>query len=148
MKYFGTHPDLMEGAKYFGNSEKYKFIIDLMGKSHYIAEQQPNRANIPHINMVVNRYTVRAMVDSGSTTTMISTGLLDFMPQLKTKMKPTLFTFTRVGENRMNHAGLLYDVECQLAENLGCKIAMTMYENRGPSMLVGTDMMGGMNSKL
>lgn len=22
VKYFGAHPDLMEGAKYFGNSEK------------------------------------------------------------------------------------------------------------------------------
>ena len=62
--------------------------------------------------MVVNGYKVRAMVDSGSTTTMISTGLLDLMPQLKAKMKPTSFTFMGVGENRMNYAGMLYDVEC------------------------------------
>lgn len=37
MKYFGMHPDLMEGAKYFGNREKYKFIVDLTGTMHNIA---------------------------------------------------------------------------------------------------------------
>lgn len=86
--------------------------MDLTGTTHDIAGSQPIRANIPHINMVVNGYKVRAMVDSGSTTTMISTGLLDLMPQLKAKMKPTSFTFMGVGENRMNYAGMLYDVEC------------------------------------
>lgn len=80
VKYFGTHPDLMEGSKYFGNSEKQKFIMDITGTTHDIAGLQPIKANIPHINIVVGGYKVRAMVDSGSTTTMISTGLLDQMP--------------------------------------------------------------------
>jgi hypothetical protein len=62
--------------------------------------------------MIVGGYKVRAMIDSGSTTTMISTGLLDLMPSLKAKMKPTSYTFMGVGENRMSYAGILYDVDC------------------------------------
>ncbi len=52
------------------------------------------------------------MVDSGSTTTMLSTGLLDMMPELKAKMRPTSYTFMGVGENRMTYTGMLYAVKC------------------------------------
>lgn len=86
--------------------------MDITGTTHDIAGQQPIKANIPHINMILGGYKVRAMIDSGSTTTMISTGLLDQMPQLKAKMKPTSFTFMGVSEDRMKYSGMLYDVEC------------------------------------
>jgi hypothetical protein len=102
----------MEGAKIFGNSKKQHFIVDLTGRMHDIAGWQPIGASIPHINMVMDGYKVHAIIDSGSTRTMIGTELLDLMPQLKVKMKPTLFTFMGVGENRMTYGGMLYDTEC------------------------------------
>jgi hypothetical protein len=49
------------------------------------------------VNVLVGGYKCRAMIDSGSTTTMISTGLLSKMPGMKEKVKPTSFTFFGVG---------------------------------------------------
>ncbi len=53
------------------------------------------------INLLVHGYKCRAIVDSGCTSTMMSTGLVDMMPELKALAKPTTFAFFGVGENRM-----------------------------------------------
>lgn len=88
------------------------------------------------------------MIDSGSTTTMISSGLLEHLPGLKQLMKPTSFTFMGVGEDRMKYKGMLYDVECQVSDNIVTKVTMAVYENRTPCMLIGNDVLGGPNSQL
>lgn len=75
--------------------------MDITGSEKDVASKQPIKANIPHINVVLGGYKVRAMIDSGSTTTMISTGLLDILPGVKQMVKPTSYTFMGVGENRM-----------------------------------------------
>ena len=61
--------------------------------------------------MLLGGYKCRAMIDSGSTTTMISTGLLDLMPELKAALKPTTYTFFGVGEQRLKYAGILYNLK-------------------------------------
>ena len=102
----------MEGASYFGGSEKEPFIMVVSGTHKDVSTSQPIKANIPHINVVVDGYKCRAMVDSGSTTTMISTGLIEMMPELKARIKPTSYTFMGVGEERMTYTGMLYGVKC------------------------------------
>ena len=62
--------------------------------------------------MVVAGCKERAMIDSGSTTTMISTGLLEYFPEVKKMIKPTSYTFMGVGENRMQYKGMLYNIDC------------------------------------
>lgn len=116
------------------------------GTERDVSMHQPIKANIPHINVVIDGYKSRAMVDSGSTTTMLSTGLLDMMPELKQKVKPTSYTFMGVGENRMTYKGMLYGVKCQLAEHIVCDVTMAVFENSNPCMLIGNDLMGGPNS--
>lgn len=52
---------------------------------HDLTVHQPVTANIPQVNLLVNdKYKCRAVIDSGSTTTLMSTGLLEKMPSLKT----------------------------------------------------------------
>lgn len=64
-----------------------------------LTANQPVAANIPQVNCLVGgAYKVRAVVDSGSTTTLMSTGLLAKMPGLKNKLKPTSLGFYGVGE--------------------------------------------------
>ena len=43
---------------------------------------------------------------------------------------------------------MLYDVECQFADNLRCEVTMAVYENTTPCLLIGNDVIGGVNSKL
>jgi hypothetical protein len=93
----------MEGAKYFGNSEKQQCMRDATNTDKDKTTCQPIKANIPHVNVLVGGYKCRGMIDSGSTVTMISTGLLERIPELKAKMKPTTFTFFGVGENSMKY---------------------------------------------
>lgn len=52
---------------------------------HDLTVHQPVTANIPQVNLLVDgKYKCRAIIDSGSTTTLMSTGLLEKMPSLKT----------------------------------------------------------------
>ena len=51
-----------------------------------ITPKQPVVSNVPQVNVVVSdgkgSYKVRAIVDSGSTTTILSSAMLEFMPEL------------------------------------------------------------------
>lgn len=65
-------------------------MMPVSGTAKDVSINQPIKANIPHKNTVVCGYKVRALINSGSTTTMISTGLLSLMPDLQTRMKPVI----------------------------------------------------------
>ena len=57
-----------------------------------------------------DKYKVRAVVDSGSTGTLISDSLLNKMPAIKSQLKPTSLGFWGVGNGRMQYEGILYDL--------------------------------------
>ena len=61
--------------------------------------------------LIGTKYKARAIIDSGSTTTLLSTGLLDKMPDLKEKMKPISLGFYGVGEKKMEYAGMIYELD-------------------------------------
>ena len=55
------------------------------------------RVNIPVLNMLLeNKYKTRALLDSGSSTTVLTTGLLAHMPDLKKKLRKTSLTYSGV----------------------------------------------------
>ena len=100
----------MEGAGYFGNSESAPFIAGTTETQFDLTGCQPVTANVPQVN-VLAKYKVQAVIDSGSTTTLLSTGMLDKMPDLKKKMKPTSLGFYGVGEKKMEYAGMIYEID-------------------------------------
>lgn len=57
--------------------------------------------------LLANKYKVRALVDSGATSSMISTGLVDLM-KMRSAMHATSFSFFGVGEELMKFAGIFY----------------------------------------
>jgi hypothetical protein len=77
-----------------------------------LTSHQPVTANIPQVNLLLDgKYKCRAVIDSGSTTTLLSTGLLDKMPKLKEQLKPTSMGFYGVGEEKLVYNGMLYELE-------------------------------------
>ena len=67
--------------------------------------------------MLVNdKYKVRAFVDSGATTTLISTGLLDMMKGII--VHPSSFTFFGVRPDAMKFAGVAYGVPLRFCDSL------------------------------
>jgi hypothetical protein len=60
--------------------------------------------------LVANKYKVRAMVDSGSTVTLMSSGLFKQLTALKDQLKPTSLGFYGVGKERLQYDGILYEV--------------------------------------
>jgi hypothetical protein len=90
---------------------------EVTGKAEDLAVNQPIKSNIPYINILVNeRFKVRAFVDSGATTTLISTGLLNMMTGIT--VHPSFFTFFGVGPDAMKFAGVAYGVSLRLCDSL------------------------------
>ena len=72
---------------------------------------------------------MRAMVDSGSTTTLISSGLMDKMPELRKQLKPTSLGFYGVGEEKLTYEGMLYELEIQVADSLKVQATVAVFTN-------------------
>ena len=84
--YYGNQPQLLEGFEFFMNSERQEIFAKLHGTKYDLSQECPIRINCPTINVLFDTYKVRAIVDTGSTTTIISKGLLDCMPETAAKL--------------------------------------------------------------
>ena len=92
--YYGVHPRLLDGFVYLKNAETKHFLEHVTGGNRDLCKLFPVMANIPIISILLNgEVKVRAMLDSGSTTTVISQGLLDKLPALKRRVKATSLTY-------------------------------------------------------
>ena len=63
-------------------------------------------------------------------------------------MKPTSFGFFGVGEDRLKFIGMVYNLPLQIAQNIKCEVTVAVHENSKPMVLIGNDLMGGVNAKL
>ena len=71
--YYGTPPLLLAGIEYICNAECKPFLADLMETTADLTSHQPVRANLPYASvLVVHMFKVRALLDTGSTHTLIS----------------------------------------------------------------------------
>ena len=98
--------------------------------------------------VVADKYKVRAMVNSGSTVTMMSSALFKKMSALQGLLKPTTKGFYGVGEERMKYDGILYELGLQVRDGLVVKITVAVYPHESCVMLLGNDFIGGPNAKL
>ena len=81
--YYGAPPSLLEGFKYIKNAECKQFLAELSETDTDLTHNQPVRASLPYASVRVGEgtaYKVRALLDSGSTNTLVSLALLEQMP--------------------------------------------------------------------
>ena len=91
---------------------------------------------------------MRAIVDTGSTTTIISRGLLECMPDVLSKLQATSFTFKGVGGDSRQYAGILPKVQLSLTDKLNVNINIAVTPTSDKYLLIGNDVIGGNYSLL
>ncbi len=91
-------------------------------------------------------YKVRALCDTGSTTTVMSSSLLDECWSLKELVAPTNLGYKGVGPLG-NYHGILKGMEMQIGEGLMTKEHIAVIENQEPFMLLGNDVVGGKKAR-
>ena len=111
-RYYGAHPKLLEGFSYVRNTERKTFLANVTEKKNDISVKQPITSHVPYVSVLLGgMFKVRAMVDSGSTTTVISSGLLSECWSLKELMTPTNLGFRGVGDASSKYNGILKNLE-------------------------------------
>lgn len=149
--YYGVHPRLLDGFVFLKNAETKPFLEKVTGTSLDFCKMSPVMANIPVVSVLLNgEVKVRAMIDSGSTTTVISQGMLDKLPALKRRVKSTSLTYKGIdGEKgRLNYYnGIVEDVIIQLGDRLTTKLDVAISNNDEINMIIGNDLIGGSHSK-
>lgn len=130
------------------NSERQEIFAKLHGTKYDLSQECPIRINCPTINVLFDTYKVRAIVDTGSTTTIISKGLLDCMPETATKLQATSYTFRGVGGKSQQYEGMLPKVKFKLTDKLGVTLNVAVTPTTDKYLLLGNDIIGGNYSLL
>ena len=145
--YYGCHPKLLEAFEFFQASEKQKCftdknVIDLCAKGHF-----PVTHNAPHLNLLLDgKYKVRGVLDTGSTTTIMSKGAYDLLPGVG--LQPTSTGFSGVGEHRDQYKGIIPALSVRLSDHLHANINVAVVPTSRIFILIGNDLVGGCYSKL
>lgn len=92
------------------------------------------------------KYKFRGLMDSGATSTLISTGLLNLMAGFD--LHPSSFSFFGVGPDAMKFAGIIYDMSLRFADNLVVLENVGVYEHPNPTLILGNSTVGGINAKV
>lgn len=98
--------------------------------------------------LVGGKYKVRGIIDSGSTSTIISTALLEKMPEVYRRVLPTSLTYVGVNEERQHYHGLLQDLDLMMTPEITVRVVAAVVQNTDPMILIGQDVLGGSRSKL
>ncbi len=148
-EYYGSHPTSLEGFAWVKNAEGADFIAAVTESEQDLSRCQPVRANVPYVVCLLEgKYKVRAIIDSGSTTTIISSGLAEKVKGLERKVHPTKLSFLGVNEATYNYCGLIRGLKMQLTPKIQVEVNAAVVENSDPLMLIGQDVLGGSRSKL
>ena len=108
------HPELLDGVLYAGNAERQPFLAEVTDTADDLSKVYPVRASVPIVAVRVGQYKVRAIIDTGSTSTLVSTALLAKLGAWQAKMKPTSQTYHGVDEQPRQYAGVIPDFPMQL----------------------------------
>lgn len=130
------------------NSERQEVFAKIHGTKYDLAQECPVRINCPTINVLFDNYKVRAIVDTGSTTTIISKGLLDCMSETAPKLQATSYTFRGVGGKSDRYAGMLPKVKLALTDKVKVTLNVAVTPTTDKYLLLGNDVIGGNYSLL
>ena len=82
-EYYGIPPELLDGINYMKNAESQNFLMDVTDSANDLARLAPATSNLPLINVLVDgTYKCRALFDTGATNTVVSSTLLQHMPEV------------------------------------------------------------------
>ena len=95
-----------------------------------------------------NEYKIRAVMDTGSTTTIMSEGLFNELPNLKKHLQPTSFSFSGVSEGRDTYVGIIPNLQFHFSDKIMTEINVAIIPNKKKFLLIGNDLVGGAYSQL
>lgn len=96
--YYGSPPEFLAGFDMIKHSEREGFLAQVTESAKDFTKLNPVRSNLPLVNVLLfGKYKVRALFDSGSTHTLLSTGLVEKIAP-DTMVTPTSLTFAAVSE--------------------------------------------------
>lgn len=111
-----------------------------------LARAIPVSNNSPFVNVLVDgRFKLRAIIDTGSTTTIMSSGLYRLLDKLD--LVPTSTGFRGVN-GRDQYDGILEQLPLQFTDKLKIKINVAVVPSEEFFLLIGSDCIGGAYAKL
>ena len=94
-------------------------------------------------------YKVRAVVDTGCTNTVISTGMYNLIRCDSITVSPTTSTFKGVNPGvSSQYEGIIQKLELRFTDKLAVKLNVAVIPNNEPFFLIGNDCIGGAYSQL
>ena len=104
------------------------------------------RHNSPFFNVLINdKYKVRAVMDTGSTGTIISEGAYNLMNDIP--MQPTSAGFSGVLQGRDQYNGILEKLRLRFSDDVTIQHNVAVVPNPDVFVLLGNDLIGGSYSK-
>ena len=73
--YYGAPPEVLEGFINIKQAEKQECFMRAEREGKDLTHLTPVRANLPFTNVLLDGFKLRAMIDTGSTTTLVSSGV-------------------------------------------------------------------------
>ena len=111
-----------------------------------LAKAIPISNNSPFVNVCVDgRFKIRGVIDTGSTTTIMSSGLYRLLDKLE--LVPTSTGFKGVN-GRDQYDGILEQLSLQFTDKLKVTINVAVVPTEEIFLLIGSDCIGGAYAKL
>ncbi len=141
--YYGCPPTLVERIEPFMNSEKQK-CFETAPKD--FTRDTPVSNNSPFVNVLLgDTYKVRAILDTGSTNTIMSHGLYKLLSGLR--LVPTSSGFRGVNAGAQ-YVGIIEALNMKFSDKLEATLNVGVIPTEDVFLLVGSECIGGQFAKL
>ena len=97
---------------------------------------------------IADKYKSRVILDTGSTTTVVSKALLKQMPEVLKLCQPTALTYSGVDAGSKSYDSIIPNLQLQLTPDITIEVIAGVVETNDPYFIIGQDVLGGAKCRL